>query len=140
MTNPLLALVPFALEATKTVAKNMDKPIYVTQPALPLLKEFIPYLKEIWANKILTNGDPFHPQLKKALCDYLDVMHVAVGSGSVILFGLILKAGVNVGAPSLVSRNCETFGIYVGNRARQVKERKGNLLGRQPQLIAVKAR
>ena len=42
-------------------------PIYVTQPYLPPLEEFIPYLEEIWATKKLTNGGPFHQQLEKAL-------------------------------------------------------------------------
>ena len=36
----------------------MEKPIYVTQPSLPDLEEFIPYLREIWDNKILTNNGP----------------------------------------------------------------------------------
>ena len=45
--------------------------IYVTQPYLPPLEEFIPYLEQIWANKVLTNGGPFHQQLEQALCRYL---------------------------------------------------------------------
>ena len=49
----------------------MSKPIYVTQPFLPPLEEFIPYLQQIWDKKILTNGGPFHQQLEKELCDYL---------------------------------------------------------------------
>jgi len=36
--------------------------IYVTQPSLPPLEEFIPYLEQIWENKILTNNGPFHKQ------------------------------------------------------------------------------
>ena len=32
----------------------MTQPIYVTQPFLPPLEEFTPYLEEIWENKILT--------------------------------------------------------------------------------------
>lgn len=47
---------------------NKKNNIYVTQPLLPPLKEFIPYLEKIWDNKILTNGGPFHQQLEKALC------------------------------------------------------------------------
>jgi len=54
--------------------------IYVTQPYLPPLEEFIPYLNEIWENKILTNGGPFHPQFEQALCDYLSVKHLALMS------------------------------------------------------------
>jgi dTDP-4-amino-4,6-dideoxygalactose transaminase len=55
-----------------------DKPIYVTQPDLPPLEEFIPYLEAIWDNKILTNGGPFHQQLEKALCEYLGVKHISL--------------------------------------------------------------
>jgi dTDP-4-amino-4,6-dideoxygalactose transaminase len=53
-------------------------PIYVTQPLLPPLEEFIPYLQQIWGSKWLTNNGPFHQQLEHALCDYLGVKHVAL--------------------------------------------------------------
>ncbi|MGD0958955.1 MAG: DegT/DnrJ/EryC1/StrS family aminotransferase, partial [Methylomonas sp.] len=55
-----------------------DKPIYVTQPFLPPLEEFIPYLEKIWGNKILTNGGPFHSQLEQALCDHLGVGYISL--------------------------------------------------------------
>ena len=61
-----------------------DKPIYVTQPNLPPLEEFIPYLEKIWDNKILTNGGPFHQQLEKALCEYLGVEHIALFANGTI--------------------------------------------------------
>ena len=48
----------------------MEKPIYVTQPSLPALEEFIPYLEEIWENKILTNNGPMHQQLEKELAEF----------------------------------------------------------------------
>lgn len=54
------------------------KNIFVTQPTLPPLEEFIPYLEEIWHNKILTNGGKFHQQLEKALCEYLGIEHIAL--------------------------------------------------------------
>lgn len=54
--------------------------------------------------------------------------HVIVGSGSVILPGVTLAEGVAVGALSMVNKNCEPFGIYVGNPARRIKERKRDLL------------
>ena len=38
--------------------KKQSNHIYVTQPALPDLNEFIPYLEQIWDNKILTNNVP----------------------------------------------------------------------------------
>lgn len=67
MPNMPLALVPAWQAAIEKIAPNTAPPIYVTQPALPPRQEFIPYLEEIWATKILTNGGPFHQQLEKAL-------------------------------------------------------------------------
>ena len=52
--------------------------INVTQPYLPPLEEFIPYLQEIWDSKMLTNGGPMHRQLEHALCEYLGVEHIAL--------------------------------------------------------------
>lgn len=58
--------------------KPNKAPIYVTQPQLPPLEEFVPYLEQIWATKWLTNNGPFHQQLEQALCDYLGVKHLAL--------------------------------------------------------------
>ncbi|MCF8234173.1 MAG: DegT/DnrJ/EryC1/StrS family aminotransferase [Melioribacteraceae bacterium] len=56
----------------------MDKTIYVTQPALPDLDEFIPYLRKIWQSKRLTNNSLFHQQLEQELADFLGVKYVAL--------------------------------------------------------------
>jgi len=69
-----------------------NRPIYVTQPYLPTLEEFIPYLREIWDNKILTNGGPFHQQLEKALCEYLGVEHIALFSNGTLALITALQA------------------------------------------------
>ena len=52
----------------------------------------MPYLEEIWANKILTNGGPFHQQLEKALCDYLGVQHLALFSNGTLGLVTALQA------------------------------------------------
>ena len=52
--------------------------IYVTQPHLPPLEEFLPYLERIWESKWLTNCGPFHQQLEGELGDYLGVEHLAL--------------------------------------------------------------
>ena len=70
----------------------MSKPIYVTQPYLPPLEEFIPYLEQIWENKILTNGGPFHQQLEKALCEYLGVEHIALFTNGTVALVTALQA------------------------------------------------
>lgn len=54
--------------------------------------------------------------------------HVIVGSGSVILPGVVLEEGAAVGALSLVHKNCDAFGVYAGSPARKIKERKRDLL------------
>ncbi|MEP6874436.1 MAG: DegT/DnrJ/EryC1/StrS family aminotransferase [Burkholderiales bacterium] len=54
------------------------KPIYVTQPFMPPLEEFIPYLREIWDSKFITNGGQFHQRLESALAEYLGVKHLAL--------------------------------------------------------------
>ncbi len=54
------------------------KPIYVTQPFLPPLEEFIPYLEKIWESKWLTNDGPFHKKFESALAEYLGVEHLAL--------------------------------------------------------------
>jgi dTDP-4-amino-4,6-dideoxygalactose transaminase len=58
--------------------EKLNKPIYVTQPALPPLEEFQPYLEQIWESKWLTNNGPFHQELEKKLADYLGVGHLAL--------------------------------------------------------------
>ncbi|SEH08549.1 DegT/DnrJ/EryC1/StrS family aminotransferase [Candidatus Venteria ishoeyi] len=62
----------------------MKKTIYVTQPYLPPLEEFIPYLKKIWDNKVLTNSGQFHQELELALCNYLGVEHLSLFSNGTI--------------------------------------------------------
>tara|TARA_R110001583_G_scaffold18565_1_gene73743 strand:+ start:81 stop:1190 length:1110 start_codon:yes stop_codon:yes gene_type:complete len=56
----------------------IKKPIYVTQPSMPPLDEFIPYLEKIWKSKALTNGGKFHQQLEQALCEYLGVEYLSL--------------------------------------------------------------
>lgn len=87
-----LALMQQAQIAIENIVKNTDSSIYVTQPALPPLQEFIPYLEAIWASKVLTNGGPFHQQLEKALCDYLDVPHLALLSNGTLGLVTALQA------------------------------------------------
>lgn len=54
--------------------------------------------------------------------------HVIVGSGSVLLPGVVLEKGVAVGSLSLVTKSFEEFTILAGVPAYKIKERKDNLL------------
>lgn len=69
-----------------------DKPIYVTQPLLPALDEFIPYLEEIWNNKQLTNSGPMHRKLEQQLAEYLGVEHIALFNNGTIALLTALQA------------------------------------------------
>ncbi|EAN8505902.1 aminotransferase class I/II-fold pyridoxal phosphate-dependent enzyme [Salmonella enterica] len=64
--------------------KMLDEKILVTQPFLPELNEFIPYLEKIWENKWLTNNGPFHQQLEKELCRYLGVEYVSLFNNATV--------------------------------------------------------
>jgi galactoside O-acetyltransferase len=66
--------------------------------------------------------------------------HVLVFGGCVILPGVRLEEGAVVGALSLIKINCEAFGIYAGNPARRIKERKRDLLDLEQQFLASKAK
>ncbi len=66
--------------------------------------------------------------------------HVIVGSGSVILPGVTLDEGVAIGALSLVTKSCKSFGIYAGNPARRISERKKDLLELERQFLASQPR
>jgi dTDP-4-amino-4,6-dideoxygalactose transaminase len=66
--------------------------IYVTKPSLSPLKEFIPYLEEIWASKILTNGGPFHEQFESELCGYLGTNHISLFSNGTLGLMTALQA------------------------------------------------
>ena len=68
------------------------KNIYVTQPLLPPLSEFQPFLEQIWKTKILTNGGPFHQELEKKLADYLGVDHLALFANGTLALVTALQA------------------------------------------------
>ncbi|WOD17917.1 DegT/DnrJ/EryC1/StrS family aminotransferase [Paraburkholderia kirstenboschensis] len=81
-----------ASATVRVVQPQADERIYVTQPHLAPLREFIPYLEKIWDSKVLTNGGPFHHQLEKALCEYLGVQHLALFANGTLALVTALQA------------------------------------------------
>jgi dTDP-4-amino-4,6-dideoxygalactose transaminase len=61
-----------------------NKNITVTQPFLPPLDEFSPYLQQIWENKWLTNNGEFHQQLERELADFLGVPYIVLFSNGAL--------------------------------------------------------
>ncbi|MCV5348843.1 DegT/DnrJ/EryC1/StrS family aminotransferase, partial [Escherichia coli] len=71
------------------------KPIFVTQPNLPPLEEFIPYLEIIWQNKQFTNNGPMHQKLEKKLCEFLGVEYISLfNNGTIALITAVQALGV----------------------------------------------
>jgi dTDP-4-amino-4,6-dideoxygalactose transaminase len=64
--------------------EQFPEPIYVTQPYLPPLQEFLPYLEKIWETKKLTNNGPFHKELEQSLCEYLGVKYLSLFTNGTI--------------------------------------------------------
>jgi len=88
-----MAAIPNRItDAPNQVGAGDEEPIYVTQPFLPPLEEFIPHLEKIWETKKLTNSGPFHRQLEKALCEFLGVDHIALFTNGTIALVTALQA------------------------------------------------
>jgi len=68
------------------------KKIFVTQPYLPPLEEFLPYLEQIWESRVLTNGGPFHQQLEQQLVDHLGVNQIALFTNGTLALVTALQA------------------------------------------------
>jgi len=69
-----------------------NKPVYVTQPALPSLDEYTQYLKQIWEAKIITNNGPFHTQFEQELAKYLGVRYISLFSNGTLALMIALKS------------------------------------------------
>jgi dTDP-4-amino-4,6-dideoxygalactose transaminase len=66
--------------------------ITVTQPFLPPLEEFMPYLQKIWQKKWLTNNGEFHRELEAELANYLGVPYVSLFANGTLALVTALQA------------------------------------------------
>ena len=81
-----------------------------------------------YSGRSLTNPTipaDFKQEYKKAI--FLG-KHVIVGAGSIIFPGVHIADGCSIGALTLVTKSTEEWGIYVGNPAKRIKERRKDLL------------
>lgn len=64
--------------------------MFVTKPFLPTLREFVPFLEEIWRSGQITNNGPVHARLEQELADYLGVDHLSLfNNGTIALLAAI---------------------------------------------------
>lgn len=67
-------------------------PTTVTQPFLPPLEEFIPYLEKIWDSRWLTNNGEMHKELELQLQEYLKVQHLSLFTNGTLPLVTALQA------------------------------------------------
>jgi dTDP-4-amino-4,6-dideoxy-D-glucose transaminase len=70
----------------------MEKFITVTQPHMPAIEDFMPYLQNIWESRWLTNAGRYHQELEIALAEYLGVPYVSLFCNGTIALITALKA------------------------------------------------
>ena len=61
-----------------------NSPIYVTQPSLAPLEEYMELLKGVWARGILTHNGPLVQQLEQEICEKVGLnKFIAVSNGTI---------------------------------------------------------
>lgn len=72
-----------------------NKPIYVTQPSLAPLEEYVELLKSVWESGILTHNGPLVQRLEKEICSKLNLKQfVAVANGTIAIQMAIKALGL----------------------------------------------
>lgn len=64
--------------------------------------------------------------------------HVVIGTNCTILPGVTIDDGTSIGACSLVTKNCNEWGIYVGIPVKRIKERSRNILELEKNFLNIK--
>ena len=88
-----------------------------------------------YSGSTLTNSLIPHKYKKEILLPVNLGKHVIVGAGAIILPGVDVAEGCAVGAMALLTKSTLPWGIYIGNPARRLKERKRDLLELEKQFM-----
>jgi dTDP-4-amino-4,6-dideoxygalactose transaminase/predicted O-linked N-acetylglucosamine transferase (SPINDLY family) len=89
------AAEPIEVPAAAPEPAAAQPTIYVTQPAMPPLQDFVASLEQIWDSKFLTNGGQFHQRLEQALCEHLGVEHICLfANGTLALMTALQALGI----------------------------------------------
>jgi len=62
--------------------------------------------------------------------------HVILGAGTIVFPGTMIGEGCSFGAGSVVNKNAEPWGVYVGIPARRIRERSQKLLELEAQYLS----
>ena len=71
---------------------KIDKPIFVTQPSLPPLEEYVKILEGIWERGILTHNGPIVQRFEKELSKKLNIKNLVSVTNGTIAIQLAIKA------------------------------------------------
>jgi dTDP-4-amino-4,6-dideoxygalactose transaminase len=74
------------------VTHMSNRPINVTEPALPPLESLLPYLEKIWQSKMLTNNGELVQQFEKRVSNRVDVSNFLAVSNGTMALQLAIKA------------------------------------------------
>jgi dTDP-4-amino-4,6-dideoxygalactose transaminase len=79
---------------TNPKMKSCKKPgsVFVTQPTMPELKDFVSFLEDIWNSKWLTNNGTFHQLLEQAICEFLGVRFCSLFCNGTLALMIAIKA------------------------------------------------
>lgn len=88
-----------------------------------------------YTGKFLTNPMVPAQYTNVTHADVTLAKHVIIGSGSVVLPGVTLQEGAAVGSLSMITKDCEAFGVYIGAPAKKIKNRKRDLLALEEMLM-----
>lgn len=69
-----------------------DKPIYVTQPSLAPLEEYVELLKGVWGSGILTHNGPLVQQFEKELATKLGIQNFVTVTNGTVALQMAIKA------------------------------------------------
>jgi acetyltransferase-like isoleucine patch superfamily enzyme len=89
-----------------------------------------------YSGKTMTNSTIPKKYKNEFMQEIILKKYSIVGAGSIIMPGVILAEGTSIGAMTLVLESTKPWGIYVGNPARRLKDRKKDLLELEKEYLA----
>ncbi len=69
-----------------------NKPIFVTQPSLPPLNEFVELLEGVWESGILTHNGPLVQEFERSICTKLNIDHFTAVTNGTVALQMAIKA------------------------------------------------